>query len=145
MAVPFNNKGIAEENGAETKPIVVITGSTRGLGFALTAEFLLRNCRVMISGRSGAGVERALPLLIKRSAQAFGGADFDAGTRLRGRPCDVTEAEQVQALWDAAAEHWGGVDVWINNAGIPQDYLPVRELNPAQVRRILETNLLGVI
>jgi len=43
----------------ETSPVVVITGSTCGLGFALAKEFLERGCRVTISGRTGESVEQA--------------------------------------------------------------------------------------
>jgi NAD(P)-dependent dehydrogenase (short-subunit alcohol dehydrogenase family) len=64
---------------------------------------------------------------------------------MHGHPCDVSDAQQVQALWDDAVELWGRVDIWINNAGIPQAYLPAWELPEEEVRQLVETNLLGVI
>jgi NAD(P)-dependent dehydrogenase (short-subunit alcohol dehydrogenase family) len=119
-------------NGPEA-PAVVVTGSTRGLGFALAEQLLERGCRVTNSGRTPAGVQEAVARL---------GAH---GPRVHGQACDVTEAAQVQGLWDAAARCWGRVDIWINNAGIPQEYLPAWELEAGAADRLIRTNLLGAI
>ena len=126
-------------------PAVVITGSTRGLGFALAREFALRGCRVTVSGRSAQGVEITLSRLLEAAAGALEDADVGAKERFQGHPCDVSDPEQVRGLWEAAVERWGRVDIWINNAGVGQSYLPVWELDQAQARQIVETNLLGVI
>ncbi len=112
---------------------VVITGSTRGLGFALAAEFLLRGCRVTVSGRSAGGVEAALERL-----QAH-------GERVMGFPCDVTQEAQVEALWREAVRRWGGVDIWVNNAGVPHSTVPVWELPAAEAETLVRTNLLGTV
>ena len=56
-------------------PAVVITGSTRGLGFALAREFALRGCRVTVSGRSAQGVEITLSRLLEAAAGALEDAD----------------------------------------------------------------------
>jgi NAD(P)-dependent dehydrogenase (short-subunit alcohol dehydrogenase family) len=137
---PEKNKAAAAAN-----PSVVITGSTRGLGFALAKRFLELGCRVTISGRTGESVDRALSRLNSTAAGGRSGLGAEAGQRMHGHPCDVSDARQVQALWDRAVKRWGRVDIWINNAGIPQAYLPAWELSVEQVRRLLETNLLGVI
>jgi NAD(P)-dependent dehydrogenase (short-subunit alcohol dehydrogenase family) len=114
-------------------PAAVITGSTRGLGFALAEELLARGCRVTVSGRTSEGVQSAVTRL---------GA---CGQRAQGLVCDVTDPRQVQALWEQAARHWGRVDIWINNAGIPQEYLPAWELEAEEAVRLIQTNLLGTI
>ncbi|HSF81207.1 MAG TPA: SDR family NAD(P)-dependent oxidoreductase, partial [Anaerolineales bacterium] len=87
---------------------IVITGSTRGIGYGLAEAFLERGCAVTVSGRMQAGVEAALA--------ALGGK---YGTEpLYGLACDVRQPEQVQVLWDGAQKHFGQVDIWINNAGL---------------------------
>jgi len=116
-----------------SSPAAVITGSTRGLGLALAEELLKLGCRVTVSGRTPEAV---------RSAAARLGA---YGQRVQGLACDVTDPRQVQALWEQAARHWGRVDIWINNAGIPQDYLPAWELEAEDAARLIHTNLLGTI
>jgi NAD(P)-dependent dehydrogenase (short-subunit alcohol dehydrogenase family) len=114
---------------------IVITGSTRGIGFALAGGFLERGCRVTISGRSQASVDNAIEELSMQH-----GPDS-----LHGQPCDVTEVEQVRALWAASRAHWGTVDIWINNAGQGNPYLPFWEQEPGTMRAIVEANVLGTM
>ena len=114
---------------------VVITGSTRGIGKGLAENFLARDCRVVISGRSQPRVDRLLAELGRRY-----GAD-----KVLGRACDVTEAAQLQALWDVARAAWGQVDVWINNAGVSTPRVPLREADPAAIKQLVEINLSGLL
>ena len=53
--------------------------------------------------------------------------------------------DQVQALWDGAVEALGGVDHWINNAGIAQPLVPVWDLEPGTMEAVVRTDLLGVL
>ncbi len=87
---------------------VVITGSTRGIGRGLANEFLKRDCRVAISGRSVDTVQHAVSEL-----RATHGRD-----RVAGAACNITNPEQLRGLWTEAADSFGSVDVWINNAGM---------------------------
>jgi NAD(P)-dependent dehydrogenase (short-subunit alcohol dehydrogenase family) len=114
---------------------IVITGSTRGIGYGLSDAFLGQGCSVAISGRSRGAVDRAVAEL---------GANHGA-ERLFGQPCDVTDFDQVQALWDAAREHWGRIDIWINNAGIAHAQMPLWKQDHTEVAAIIKTNLLGSI
>jgi len=112
---------------------IVITGSTRGIGFGLAQSFLDLNCAVVVSGRSQEGVDKAI-------------AELSAAyppERILGHPCDVTRFEQVQSLWKAAKNHFGQVDIWINNAGLGNPLLPLWEHPPERVRAIVETNVIG--
>jgi NAD(P)-dependent dehydrogenase (short-subunit alcohol dehydrogenase family) len=91
--------------------IVVITGSTRGIGYGLADAFLDRGCSVTISGRSEPRIQEAVLQLAQRFPIE----------RILGHPCDVTKQSQVQSLWDIARNNYGRVDIWINNAGISGD------------------------
>lgn len=115
--------------------VIVITGSTRGIGFGLAEAFLARDCAVAISGRTTDSVDRAVSSL---------SVDHQPD-RIFGRPCDVTRFEQVEALWRAAHTHFGRIDIWINNAGIAHPPIDVIELTPEQIRTVVETNLIGVM
>ena len=112
---------------------IVITGSTRGIGHGLGDAFLERGCSVTISGRSQETVDRAVAGLGARH-----GAE-----RLFGQPCDVTDFDQVQALWDAAKEHWGRIDIWISNAGIAHAQTPLWEQEHNEVAAVIGTNIIG--
>ena len=114
---------------------IVITGSTRGIGYGLAEAFLARDCAVTISGRTTESVERAISAL---------STEHDAD-RIFGQPGDVTRFEQVQALWTAAHTHFGRVDIWINNAGVANRPMDFAELSPEQIRAVVETNLIGTM
>ncbi len=114
---------------------IVITGSTRGIGFGLAESFLARNCAVMVSGRSRGAVDKATEELGSRYPE----------DRVFGHPCDVRDPEQLQALWNEAMSRLGKIDVWINNAGLSGPQMMTWELAPEQVEEVVETNILGVI
>ncbi len=114
---------------------IVITGSTRGIGRGMAAAFLARGCQVLISSRSQAHVDQAVAALGVQSSPAH----------VRGVVCDVTSYRDLQGLFDQAAGAFGGVDIWINNAGIPQSHQPFDTLPPEEIRAVIETNLIGVM
>jgi NAD(P)-dependent dehydrogenase (short-subunit alcohol dehydrogenase family) len=114
---------------------VVITGSTRGIGYGLADAFLNLGCRVVVNGRSPASVNQAVEKL---------SAKHDAD-RLHGAAADMADLSQVEALWATAVTHFGQVDIWINNAGLGHDMLPMWELSPERVKTIVDTNILGVM
>jgi NAD(P)-dependent dehydrogenase (short-subunit alcohol dehydrogenase family) len=115
--------------------VVVITGSTRGIGRGLAREFLRRNCQVVLSGRQAAAVDAAV-------AELAGEAGAE---RVAGQACDVTDNEQLQGLWDAALRHFGRVDVWINNAGVSSPRVPLADADPAHIRQVIDTNVTGIL
>jgi NAD(P)-dependent dehydrogenase (short-subunit alcohol dehydrogenase family) len=115
--------------------VVVITGSTRGVGFGLADAFLSRGCSVIISSRTHAAVADAVGELASRHRS----------DRILGIPCDVRHIDQVQRLWDGSKSSFGQVDIWINNAGVAKANTLVWEHSPIKIEQILETNLLGTI
>lgn len=114
---------------------IVITGSTRGIGYGLADAFLERGCSVAISGRTRQKVDEAVTELAARHGSEW----------VLGHPCDVTHCEQVQALWDAAVAHWGKVDIWINNAGIGHAQTAFWEHEPEEIASVVKTNVIGAM
>lgn len=114
---------------------VVVTGSTRGIGYGLADSFLDLGCAVVVSGRTSEAVEAAVVEL---------SAKHDAD-RVFGHPCDVADFEQVQALWDAAKAHFGKIDVWINNAGLGHAQMDFWDLSAEQIQAVVSTNLIGAM
>jgi NAD(P)-dependent dehydrogenase (short-subunit alcohol dehydrogenase family) len=114
---------------------VVITGSTRGIGFGMASSFLDLGCAVMVSGRTQTAVDEAVKKLAARH-----GAD-----RVHGILCNVSDPAQLQALWDVTVTAFGHVDIWINNAGIAAESRPVWEISSEQVSAVVRTNLTGAI
>ena len=115
--------------------VAVITGSTRGIGLGLAVEFLKRGCPVVISGRS----KDKLAKEVERLGERYG------SDKVAGQPCDVTDVSQVQTLWNAAKKKFGRVDIWINNAGITHTTKLFVELDPGEIRPVIDTNITGLI
>lgn len=111
--------------------VIVITGSSRGLGKALAIELQNQGARVVLSSRDVESVKRTVNE-VPRPNDALGLA------------CDVRDLTQVRALADAALEKFGALDVWINNAGLSHPYAKLREVDDAAWRTSFETNFFGV-
>jgi NADP-dependent 3-hydroxy acid dehydrogenase YdfG len=109
--------------------VVVLTGGTRGIGFGLAKAFLGLGCPVMISGRNQQNVDEAVKELASQSAA--------------GRVCDVRHRSQVQALWDAATQKFGRVDIWVNNAGVSAPQRNPWQYSEDQVDSVIDTNIKG--
>ena len=118
-----------------TVKIVVITGSTRGIGYALSDAFLARGCAVVLCGRRKESLEDALRRLGSKHSD----------DRVAGWICDVRQEEQLQALWEQAVGRFGRIDIWINNAGVAHSTQRIWEQTSDLPRSVLETNLLGAI
>ena len=114
---------------------IVITGSTKGIGLGLAAEFMKRGYHVVISGRRQDTVDASVASLNTGHASA----------RAVGVACDVSDVVQVQNLWRQSAKVFGRIDIWINNAGLINKYRNVGDLDPADIVNVVETNLSGAI
>jgi NAD(P)-dependent dehydrogenase (short-subunit alcohol dehydrogenase family) len=90
---------------------------------------------VVTSGRTPQAVEKAQEELRREHP----------GAAVHGCACDVCDPDQVQSLWDLAAGALGGVDHWINNAGIPHPTRTIWELDPPVMETVIRTDLLGVL
>lgn len=115
-----------------TARTVVITGSSQGLGKGLADAFLRRGHNVIVSSQDPAA----------DAAAALELAAIGEG-RVISQSCDVTDAAQVQRLWDVAAREFGVVDLWINNAGYARGSLPLADQPPAVMDAMLRINVLG--
>jgi len=114
---------------------VVITGSTRGIGYGLADSFLDLGCFVTVSGRSSTGVQKAVTQL----------SSAHQADRVLGHPCDVTRFEQVQGLWEKAQDQFGKVDIWVNNAGIGHPQLEFWRESSQEISTVVETNIVGTM
>ncbi len=105
----------------------LVTGGTTGLGLAIAGRFLAEGARVVITGRDRALGERAEAGLRQRAGagleqRAGAGLEQRAGAGLgpaaRFIAADAGDPAAVASSVDAAAEHLGGLDVLVNNAGV---------------------------
>lgn len=115
--------------------VVVITGSTRGIGFGLAGALLERDCKVVISGRTEQSVNDAVQKLSAASESPA----------VSGTACDVRSDESLQALWEHAQSEFGQVDIWVNNAGISNQPKNMWELETHEIEAVIDTNILGSV
>jgi NAD(P)-dependent dehydrogenase (short-subunit alcohol dehydrogenase family) len=114
---------------------VVITGGTRGIGRALAEAFLTRGCTVTITSRQQAALDSALAEIRERFPQAS----------VFGTICDVRQYTQLEMLWAYAEKQMGGIDIWINNAGISNPMANFWELDADAYADVVTTNLVGAM
>lgn len=107
--------------------IAVITGGAQGLGLAMAERFVAAGAKVVIGDLDGASAQAAAA-----------GLDGEAV----GIACNVVDADQVQALIDAALEKWGRIDVFVNNAGITRD-ATMRKMSEDDFDAVISVHLKG--
>ncbi len=112
--------------------IVVITGASAGVGRAAVQAFARRGAHIGLLARGKDGLEGA-----RRDAERLGGKGLVL-------PTDVSDAEQVERAASAVEDKLGPIDIWVNNAMVSV-FSPVKEMTPADYRRVTEVTYLGFI
>ncbi len=113
---------------------IVVTGSgkQKGLGQAILQRFADEGANCVVSD-----------LAIDAEAEAVA-ADLRArGAEVATLACDVSQADQCQALIEQAVTRFGGVDILVNNAGIGFMMKPLLDVDPADWARVIGVNLSG--
>lgn len=116
----------------------IVTGGTRGIGYAIAAAILDMGGRVMITGRSEAGVAAAVARLSQQIGQTAGDS-----SRVIGRAVDVRDRAEVDGMVAAAVRAFGSVNTLINNAGVGV-FADVEQTSDDDWARVIDTNLTGV-
>jgi len=114
---------------------VIITGSTKGIGYGLAKEFLNQGCQVTICGRNESTLEQAYQSLSQQFSRE----------KILGITCNVGKFEDVQNLWNQTINRFKKIDIFINNAGLNLPRFPVWEQTPERINEIINTNLTGTI
>jgi 3-oxoacyl-[acyl-carrier protein] reductase len=107
----------------------VITGGAQGIGLAIARVFTAEGARVVLGDLDEAGAQSA--------AKELGGEEVAVGVR-----CDVTRADEVEALLATATETFGSLDVMVNNAGITRD-ATMRTMTEEQFDTVVTVHLKG--
>jgi NAD(P)-dependent dehydrogenase (short-subunit alcohol dehydrogenase family) len=113
--------------------IIVITGSTSGIGLGLADAFLARNCAVTISGHSQINLDNAYSMLANKHDKS----------RILAYLCDVSHYDQVEGLWNVARAKYDHIDIWINNAGAGNPQTPIWNYSRELIDKVIGANVTG--
>ncbi len=113
---------------ALTDRVALITGATRGLGFAIARGMAEAGATVLLNGRRPAELEEAAHKLVKE------------GLRADVAAFDVTDHDAIHAAIGAASAKHGSIDILVNNAGI-QRRAPMPEFTAKDWNDVIATNL----
>ena len=107
--------------------VALVTGGSRGIGFAIARRLIAEGARVAIVSTNQQGADAAAEKL---------------GSETKGYACDIAKFEDVQALVTTILADFGKIDILVNNAGITRDGLILR-MSEEDWDKVLETNLKG--
>ena len=109
----------------------VITGSSRGLGFAIAQAFANEGAKVVLAARSESVLMQAVEQLKAQGHEAIGVV------------CDTSNLQDMQSLASKAVSTFGRLDIWVNNAGVSGPYGTTISVSPERFKRVVDTNILG--
>ena len=109
--------------------VVLITGSTGGIGAAITRAFAAEGAKLAISSTRQEKLDALIPTL---------GVDED---HVWGFVMDATQEDQVKAFVEGAAEHYGTIDVAIPNAGYEGKVAPIQDVDFEEVQKVYSLNV----
>lgn len=111
----------------------IITGGTRGIGYAIAARFIEEGAVVTVFGSRQETADKAVEQLLATYPEA----------KVWGRTCDLADLDAVTEAFRAAAEDMGGVDTIVNNAGISQS-TPLLDYTADDWKKIMDLNVTAV-
>lgn len=111
----------------------IITGGTRGIGYAIAARFIEEGAAVTVFGSRQETADAAVAKLVEEYPEA----------KVWGRTCDLTDMDAVVEAFTAAAADMGGVDTVVNNAGISQS-TPLLNYTAEDWKAVVDLNITAV-
>lgn len=114
------------------RPVVWVTGASRGIGAEIAKQFASIGCEVCLSGRSKKDLAIVATEIIKR------------GGRAHVYPLDITDRKAIVKVVKDIAKNIGEIDVLVNNAGITK-FKSVLSTSMEEFDAIIGTNLIGQI
>ena len=113
--------------------IVLVTGSSRGIGLATARAFAAEGCRLVLSARSPESLDAAAAELCA------------TGAEVAAQAADVSKPDDASALIDGAVAAYGGVDILVNNVGGGGGGARITDSTDDDWRSALERNLIQTV
>jgi len=121
--------------------VAVVTGGSRGIGYAIAHTLAAEGSSVVIAGRDESTLAGSAARISKSLSTKLSTAKRRA--QIVALTCDVRDPESVASLFAAVKQRFGKIDVLVNNAGITQPTLTVEDTTLELWRDVIDTNLTG--
>ncbi len=113
--------------------VAIITGGSRGIGFATAEAFLREGATVIVTASSEANAEKAVKSLLEKYPEAT----------IRGISPDLGSLQAVQEAFGKIAREFGRIDILVNNAGISES-TPFLSYTEELFDKVMDLNVKGV-
>lgn len=114
---------------------VVITGSARGFGYAMLELFYKNNYNVVVTDINETELDKAVIKLAKIESEG----------EILSFNVDVTKSSDIDIVIKETIAEFGGIDIWINNAGVNQPNKPIWELDENTINRLIDIDIKAVV
>lgn len=116
-----------------TNKVAVVTGASKGIGAAIAQSLAAEGAAVIVNyASSQAGAEKVVAAII------------EAGGKAVAVKADVSIAAEAQSLIEAAIEHFGQLDILVNNSGI-YEFAPLEQITEEHFHKQFNVNVLGLL
>ena len=113
--------------------VAIITGGSRGIGYATADKFLAEGAKVILTASSQASADKAVERLKEKYPEAT----------IAGISPDLASLESVREAFRSATEKYGCVDILVNNAGVSES-TPFMEYTEETFDKVMDLNVKGV-
>ena len=113
--------------------IAIVTGGSRGIGFATVERFLQEGATVILTASSAATAQKAVDRLKEKYPEA----------KVIGISPDLTDLESVRVAFNNVVQVYGAIDILVNNAGVSES-TPLNAYTEDLFDRVMDLNVKGV-
>ena len=113
--------------------VAIVTGGSRGIGYATVERFLQEGATVILAASSEASAQKAVTRLKEKYPNA----------KIAGISPDLTDLQSVRTIFNNVYKEYGGIDILVNNAGISES-TPFENYNVELFDKVMDLNVKGV-